>query len=43
MKEQSYIGRIQNTGAQKIDAPVADKARKSNGKVQTGSDLRGGK
>lgn len=40
MEKRSYVGRIQNAGAQKVNAPLTDKGRKNNGKVKTGGDLR---
>ena len=42
-KKSGYIGSIQNTGAQKVKAPVATSGKKGNGTVKTGTDLRGGK
>ena len=38
-KKSGYIGSIQNTGAQKVKAPVAT----GTSTVKTGTDLRGGK
>ncbi len=43
MKEHGYAGKIQNAGAQKVSAPLADKNRKRSGTVKTGEDLREGR
>lgn len=43
MAKEGYIGKISNTGAQKVQAPVSTGSKKGNGTVKTGTDLRGGK
>jgi len=40
--KKGYAGRIQNSGAQKVKAPLAGGAKKGGGTVRTGDDLRGG-
>lgn len=42
-KKKGYIGNIQNSGAQKVKAPVAAGGKKGNNTVKTGTDLRSGK
>lgn len=42
-KKNGYIGKIQNTGAQVIKAPVAANGKKGNATVKKGEDLRTGK
>lgn len=41
-KKPGYAGSIQNTGAQKVNAPFGQQAKKGNGSVKTGDDLRSG-
>jgi len=41
-KKDNYIGRIKNSGAQKVEAPFKCELTKK-GKVKTGNDLRTGK
>lgn len=41
--KSGYAGKIQNTGAQIVKAPLANTAKKGSGKVKSGTDLRGGK
>lgn len=41
-KDTTYIGKIKNTGAQKVKAPI-DASTKKNSVVKKGSDLRCGK
>lgn len=43
MAEKGYIGKIGNTGAQKVEAPYAPKATKGKSTVKRGEDLRGKK
>lgn len=44
MKKQGcYTGRISNSGAQKVQAPVAPGGKKGNSTVKTGNDLRQGR
>lgn len=43
MSKTSYAGRIQNSGAQKVKAPLATETKKGNATVKTGTDLRTGK
>lgn len=44
MKKQGcYTGRIQNSGAQKVQAPVTPGGKKGTSTVKTGTDLRTGK
>lgn len=38
-----YAGSIKNSGAQKVQAPMADKSKKGTASVKTGDDLRNGK
>lgn len=38
-----YIGKIQNAGTQKVEAPHLNKSNAKKGTVQTGKDLRSGK
>ena len=38
-----YIGKISNTGAQKVEAPIKPDAKKGTSKVTKGTDLRSGK
>lgn len=40
---KSYAGKITSVGAQKVQAPIANKGKKGDGKVKTGTDLRTGK
>lgn len=37
---KGYIGRIGNTGAQRVEAPIANNANKGKTIVKTGDDLR---
>lgn len=39
--KKGYAGRIQNSGAQKVEAPFGD-AKKGKASVKTGEDLRSG-
>ena len=39
MKKEGYAGKVQNAGAQVVNAP-AQTRKKGNGKVITGTDLR---
>ena len=41
-KDTGYIGKIQNSGAQKVKAPIPMTTKK-NGVVKKGEDLRNGK
>lgn len=41
-KRPGYAGSIQNTGAQKVNAPFSQNVKKGNGQVKTGNDLRTG-
>ena len=41
-KRPGYAGSIQNTGAQKVNAPFLQNVKKGNGQVKTGNDLRTG-
>lgn len=41
-KKCGYAGKIQNTGAQKVNAPFANTGKKGTSTVKTGSDLRTG-
>lgn len=41
-KKPGYAGSIQNTGAQKVNAPFANNSKKGTSTVKTGSDLRTG-
>ena len=41
-KKSGYAGRIQNSGAQKVQAPLANESKKGNATVKKGSDLRTG-
>ena len=38
-----YAGKIQNAGAQKVQAPFGASAKKGKSTVKTGGDLRTGK
>ena len=38
-----YVGRIQNSGAQRVEAPVSPGSAKTKPTVKTGDDLRAGK
>ena len=40
--EKGYAGRIQNTGAQKVEAPFGSAGKKGTSTVKTGTDLRSG-
>lgn len=42
MAEKNYVGRISNSGAQVVKAPVAN-VQKGKSTVKTGEDLRTGK
>ena len=42
-KNNGYIGKIKNSGAQVVKAPVNPGGKKGNGSVKKGSDLRTGK
>ena len=42
-QKKGYVGRIANTGAQKVEAPCAVKAAKGKAGVRQGKDLRTGK
>lgn len=42
MKNNGYVGKIKNSGVQKVTAPHAA-ADKGKGTVKTGNDLRSGK
>jgi len=41
-KKCGYAGKIQNSGAQKVNAPFANTGKKGTSTVKTGSDLRTG-
>jgi len=41
-EKKGYAGSIQNSGAQKVKAPMANTNKKGNGVVKTGTDLRTG-
>ena len=41
-KKCGYAGKIQNSGAQKVNAPLANTGKKGTSTVKTGSDLRTG-
>ncbi len=41
--KKGYAGRIQNSGGQKVQAPLANNGKKGNSTVKTGNDLRTGK
>ena len=41
-KECGYAGKIQNSGAQKVQAPLASQSKKGTSTVKKGEDLRGG-
>lgn len=43
MAKLSYTGRIGNTGAQKVTAPLAGSKKGGKSTVRTGDDLRKGK
>ncbi len=43
MSKSGYIGKIKNSGSQKVTAPVSSKTKKGNGTVIKGNDLRSGK
>ena len=38
----SYIGRISNSGAQRVQAPIATNGKKGTTHIKTGNDLRTG-
>ena len=40
--KSGYAGKIQNAGAQKVQAPCANSGKKGKTTVKTGSDLRTG-
>lgn len=40
-EKNGYAGKISNSGAQKVQAPFQN-AKKGNGTVKTGNDLRSG-
>lgn len=42
-KKCGYAGKIQNSGAQKVQAPLASQSKKGTSTVKKGEDLRGGK
>ena len=42
-EKKGYAGSIQNSGAQKVKAPLANSTKKGNSAVKTGNDLRTGK
>lgn len=42
-KTKGYVGRISNTGTQKVTAPYQQATPAKKGTVKTGSDLRSGK
>lgn len=42
MAEKGYIGKIGNTGAQVVKAPVSAGTKKGSGTVKKGNDLRTG-
>ena len=35
-----YIGRISNSGSQRVEAPISQNIKKGTSQVKTGSDLR---
>ncbi len=37
-----YIGRISNSGAQRIEAPITPNGKKGTAQIKTGNDLRTG-
>ena len=39
-EKKGYAGKIQNTGAQKVNAPFGGNPQKGKSTVKTGSDLR---
>lgn len=41
--KSGYAGKIQNAGAQKVNAPYSSGGKKGNSTVTRGSDLRAGK
>lgn len=41
--KKGYAGKIQNCGAQKVQAPFASTSKRGNSIVKTGNDLRTGK
>lgn len=41
-KKCGYAGKIQNSGAQKVQAPLASQSKKGTSTVKKGEDLRGG-
>lgn len=41
-KKCGYAGNIQNSGAQKVQAPIANQSKKGNATVKKGNDLRTG-
>lgn len=41
--KSGYAGKIQNAGAQKVNAPYSSGGKKGKGTVTRGSDLRTGK
>ena len=43
MKKNGYAGKISNSGAQKVTAPLQTNANKGKAVVKTGTDLRSGK
>ena len=40
---KGYEGKIKNNGSQKVEAPMQNASKKSNGSVKKGNDLRNGK
>ena len=41
--KKTYAGSIKNVGSQVVKAPLATDAKKGNGNVKKGEDLRSGK
>lgn len=41
-KKCGYAGSIKNSGAQKVQAPLANQSKKGTANVKKGEDLRGG-
>lgn len=41
--QNPYAGKVKNAGAQKVQAPFANKGKKGSTVVKTGNDLRTGK
>ena len=38
----TYIGRISNSGAQRVEAPITPNGKKGTAQIKTGNDLRTG-